>query len=191
MKFGVSIFPTHFGASAIAIAIEAEKQGFESFFVSEHSHIPVATEYTKRPSDNRSSVATALAQLIRRARYGLQQPHPPILVAGAGPNILKRVVSLGDGWLPVLAPQWDDSLSNKLTPLDALPEMVDQTRRLEDELGRTRTTITAMGLTPTHEFVDVLEENGVERMLLNLANDNPKQAFEQLHAYGDSIKQYE
>ena len=62
----------------------------------------------------------------------VQQPYPPILVAGAGPNILKRVVTLGDGWMPVLAPEWDDSLVGKLTPLDALGEMVAQTRRIEE-----------------------------------------------------------
>ena len=92
--------------------------------------------------------------------------------------------------MPVLAPEWDDSLTGKLTPLDALPEMVAQTRRLEEEIGRGKTTITAMGLTPTPEFVDVLEENGVERMTLNLPHDNPNDGFEQLHSYADSIKQY-
>jgi probable F420-dependent oxidoreductase len=29
-----------------------------------------------------------------------QQPHPPILVGGNAPNVLKRVVAWGDGWMP-------------------------------------------------------------------------------------------
>ena len=45
MKFGLSFFPTHFSASAVDLAKEAERLGFESFFVSEHSHIPVDTDF--------------------------------------------------------------------------------------------------------------------------------------------------
>jgi probable F420-dependent oxidoreductase len=29
-----------------------------------------------------------------------QQPHPPVLVGGNAPNVLKRVVAWGDGWMP-------------------------------------------------------------------------------------------
>ncbi len=29
-----------------------------------------------------------------------QRPHPPILVGGAGPKVLERVVALGDAWFP-------------------------------------------------------------------------------------------
>ena len=45
MKFGVSIFPTHFSVSITELAVEAERLGFESLFVSEHSHIPIDTEF--------------------------------------------------------------------------------------------------------------------------------------------------
>jgi len=30
----------------------------------------------------------------------LQRPHPPVLVGGEGPQALRRVVELGDGWFP-------------------------------------------------------------------------------------------
>jgi probable F420-dependent oxidoreductase len=30
----------------------------------------------------------------------VQQPHPPILIAGNGPRVYDRVLSLGDGWYP-------------------------------------------------------------------------------------------
>lgn len=30
----------------------------------------------------------------------VQQPHPPILVAGVGPSVLDRVLAYGDGWFP-------------------------------------------------------------------------------------------
>jgi alkanesulfonate monooxygenase SsuD/methylene tetrahydromethanopterin reductase-like flavin-dependent oxidoreductase (luciferase family) len=29
-----------------------------------------------------------------------QRPHPPVLVGGAGPRVLDRVLAYGDGWLP-------------------------------------------------------------------------------------------
>jgi probable F420-dependent oxidoreductase len=30
----------------------------------------------------------------------IQKPHPPVLLGGSGPNVLKRVVAYGDGWMP-------------------------------------------------------------------------------------------
>jgi alkanesulfonate monooxygenase SsuD/methylene tetrahydromethanopterin reductase-like flavin-dependent oxidoreductase (luciferase family) len=46
----------------------------------------------------------------------LQQPHPPILVAGAGPTVLDRVLAFGDGWFP---PLYDD---------DAVLAQIDELR---------------------------------------------------------------
>ncbi|MFJ8108348.1 LLM class F420-dependent oxidoreductase [Streptomyces sp. NPDC096132] len=34
----------------------------------------------------------------------VQKPHPPILVAGNGPNVARRVVAYGDEWIPMLRP---------------------------------------------------------------------------------------
>jgi probable F420-dependent oxidoreductase len=34
----------------------------------------------------------------------IQQPYPPILVAGNGPNVTKRVIAYGDVWIPMLRP---------------------------------------------------------------------------------------
>jgi probable F420-dependent oxidoreductase len=34
----------------------------------------------------------------------VQKPHPPILVAGNGPNVAKRVIAYGDEWIPMLRP---------------------------------------------------------------------------------------
>jgi probable F420-dependent oxidoreductase len=33
-----------------------------------------------------------------------QRPHPPVLVGGDGPGIVDRVLSFGDGWLPIYHP---------------------------------------------------------------------------------------
>jgi probable F420-dependent oxidoreductase len=42
MKLGVGIFPTDLSISPVALAKAAEDHGFESFWVPEHSHIPLA-----------------------------------------------------------------------------------------------------------------------------------------------------
>jgi probable F420-dependent oxidoreductase len=295
MKFGVSFFPTHFSAPVVELAKTTEALGLESFFVSEHSHIPIDTEFPgfatsgalagEVPMGYRSmfdpfaalgAVAAATSTIkigtaiciipqhdpincakavstldqlsngrvvfgvgagwnppemenhgvafanrfkITRERleamrvlwteeeaeyHGelvsfsrswqwpkpVQRPHPPILIAGAGPNILKRVVALGDGWMPVLAPEWHESLAGRLNSLAALPESMAQIRRLEEAAGKANTTVTAMGLPPLPEYIDVLEANGVERMMLNLPNDSPELGFEQLHAHADAIAGY-
>ena len=255
MKFGVSLFPTHFSASPVELAKMAEGLGFESFFVSEHSHIPVDTDFAlggEVPMGYRSmfdpfaalgavaavtdtikigtaiciipqhdpiNCAKAISTLDQlsggRVLFGvgagwnppemenhgvafsnrfkitrerleamkalwteeeaeyqgelvsfsrswqwpkpIQTPYPPILVAGAGPNILKRVVALGNGWMPVLAPEWHESMAGKLNSLEALPGKVAEARRLEEAAGKAKTSITAMGLAPEPKYIDTLE----------------------------------
>ena len=31
----------------------------------------------------------------------IQQPHPPVILGGMGPNAIKRVAAWGDGWMPI------------------------------------------------------------------------------------------
>lgn len=290
MQFGVSLFPTHFSADPTEIALEAERLGFESFFVSEHSHIPLDTDFpladeipmayrsmydpfvalgavaavTEKiklgtaicivPQHHPINLAKAVSTVDQlsngRAILGIgagwnppemenhrvafsdrfkatresveamkqlwtqeeaeyqgdvfsftrswqwpkpvQKPHPPILVAGSGPNILKRVVQLGDGWMPIFVPEaaWDESMRGHTVPLEELPDMVAATRRLEEEAGKGKTTISAMGLPATTEFIDKLEENGVERLILNLPHDSKEAGFEQLQAHADAVAAY-
>ena len=288
MKFGLSFFPTHFSASAIELAAEAENLGFESFFVSEHSHIPVETDFALggdvpmgyrsmfdpfvtlgaiasktteinigtaiciMPQHDPINCAKAISTIDQlsngRTLFGvgagwnppemenhgilfkdrfkitkerleamqqlwtqeeaeyhgslvsitkswqwpkpIQKPYPPILLAGAGPNILKRVVQMANGWMPVLAPVWNDSLQGKLVSLDALPKMIIETKQLEQELEKERTSISTMGLPPLPEFIDKLEENEVERMILNLSHETPEQGMEDLHRHAEAISQY-
>jgi probable F420-dependent oxidoreductase len=288
MHFGVSIFPTHLGGNPADIAAAAERLGFESFFVSEHSHIPVSTDFPIAdevpmvyrsmfdpfvalaaaaavtstiklgtaiiilPQHDAINCAKAISSLDQisngRVLFGIgagwnppemenhgvafedrfkatrerieamkelwtneeaeyqgdlvkfekswqwpkpvQKPHPPLLIAGSGPNILKRVVSLGDGWLPVFAPEWHESLQNKQTPLKDLAKFNIELRELEKKAGKPKTEITALGLWPAPELVETLMENGVERMLLTLPPDNAQAALDQLDTYANDIAQY-
>ncbi|MBT3623080.1 MAG: LLM class F420-dependent oxidoreductase [Gammaproteobacteria bacterium] len=45
MKFGISMFPTDFSAGPAELARAIEDHGFESYWVSEHSHMPLSTEF--------------------------------------------------------------------------------------------------------------------------------------------------
>ncbi|NKC00017.1 MAG: LLM class flavin-dependent oxidoreductase [Pseudomonadales bacterium] len=45
MKFGISMFPTDRSAGPGAVALEAEARGFHAYWVSEHSHMPVNTDF--------------------------------------------------------------------------------------------------------------------------------------------------
>lgn len=45
MKFGISMFPTDQSARPSEVAREAEARGFYAFWVSEHSHMPVSTNF--------------------------------------------------------------------------------------------------------------------------------------------------
>ncbi len=45
MKFGVSMFATDTSAHPAEVAVAAEQRGFYAFWVSEHSHMPVATDF--------------------------------------------------------------------------------------------------------------------------------------------------
>ncbi|MBQ73931.1 MAG: LLM class F420-dependent oxidoreductase [Gammaproteobacteria bacterium] len=288
MKFGISYFATHMGADPAELAIDIERLGFESYFVSEHSHIPVDTDFpladevpmpyrsmfdpflslaaaaavTKRiklgtaiciiPQHDPVNLAKTISTLDQisngRAILGIgagwnppemenhrvafadrfritrerieamkelwtkeeaeyagklvnitrswqwpkpvQQPYPPILVAGSGANIIKRCVDLGDGWMPVFAIQWHESLRNKQTPLDDLPEMAAELRRRAEEAGKPRPTITAMGLPPTPEYMDLLEEHGVDRLMLGLPPEGKELAFETLESHAQAVSAY-
>lgn len=288
MQFAISSFITHLGASPTELAIEAERLGFESFFVSEHSHIPLDTDFPLGdevpmvyrsmfdpflalaaaaavttqiklgtaicivPQHDPINCAKAIATLDQisngRVLFGIgagwnppemenhgtafsdrfrmtreriaamkqlwtqeeaeyhgelvsiskswmwpkpvQQPHPPILVAGSGANILKRVVELGDGWMPIFAIEWHESLRNKQTPFHELPDMMAELKNLADAAGKAEPSITAMGLPPTAEYIDQLNELGVTRMVLGLPPENREAALDQIQTYADAVAPY-
>jgi len=225
MDFGVSYFPTDESIQPAELARMAEERGFESVFVTEHTHIPVSRdtpypaggalprEYWRiydpfvsltsmAAATERIKVGTAICLLVERdpittakevasvdrlsggrmlfgigagwnleemrnhgtdpelrfallrerveackalwtdeeASYHgefvdfdrivcrpapLQEPHPPVLVGGSGPNVHKRVLAYGDGWFP-----------NRIPPDDAMIARVEELQRRGDEAGR-------------------------------------------------------
>jgi len=86
----------------------------------------------------------------------VQRPGPPVLVGGAGPRVLDRVIAYGDGWIPPMG--WIDDLAGAVRRL----------RGLEAEHGRRRIPVTVVGVKPRRAVVDELAALGVERVLIAL-----------------------
>lgn len=266
MEFGVNYAPTHYNASPVLVAREAERLGFESFFVPEHSHMPLATDFPLAPETpmgyksmfdpfvvlaaaaavtERIKVGTSIALIPQRdpihcakevstldqisggrvvfgigagwnheemeahgadpsTRFRLmrekieamktlwtqevaeyhgrhvdipptwqwpkpvQQPHPPILMGGAGPNVLNRVVDYCDGWLPAIHMAFTEDLRGRFTPVEEFADEAAKLQRLAEERGRPRPQIQCNALVLRHIPMGQLEEMGVTRLTLGV-----------------------
>ena len=266
MKFGVSMFTTDRSAGPAETACEAEARGFESFWVSEHSHIPVASAppfdgfdpriyaamldpfvalaaaanatstirlgtavclVTQHDPINCAKTVATLDRLsngrflfgvgagwnveemrnhgtdpdtrfrlmrerveamraiwtsdeasyhgrlvdfapIRSWPKPVQRPCPPVLIGGAGPGVLRRVVAYGDGWFPVVTPVLPPGMTGRMVGLDELERHLADLARLAGDARRAVPTVTVTGLAPEPAVVERLERLGIERMILRL-----------------------
>jgi len=85
-----------------------------------------------------------------------QVPHPPVIIGGMAPNVLRRIVDHGDGWLP-----------NRVTPT----ELESSRRRLDTmatEAGRdpASITISVYGQAPDPTLVKSLFAAGADRVIV-------------------------
>ena len=85
-----------------------------------------------------------------------QQPHPPIIIGGMARNVLRRIVSHADGWLP-----------NRVTPAD----VEDSRRRLDAmaaEVGRDpkSITISVYGQPAERDVVQSYLHAGADRVVV-------------------------
>jgi probable F420-dependent oxidoreductase len=98
-----------------------------------------------------------------------QQPHPPILLGGMAPNVLKRVVAYADGWLP-----------NRLT-LDEVKQKRHELDVLAEGAGRDPSTLTitvhAPGFDP--DLVKSFLKNGASRVTLRAPSVTSEKAVGQ------------
>lgn len=266
MEFGVNYAPTHYNASPVLVAREAERLGFESLFVPEHSHMPLATDFPLAPETpmvyksmydpfvtlaaaaavtERIKLGTSIALIPQRdpihcakevstlerisggrvvlgigagwnveemeahgadpsTRFRLmrekvetmkalwtrevaeyhgrhvdlpptwqwpkpvQQPHPPILMGGAGPNVLNRVVAYCDGWLPAVHMNFTEDLRGRFTPIEELADEAAKLQRLAEERGRPRPQLQCNAQVMSRIPLGQLEEMGVTRLMMSL-----------------------
>jgi probable F420-dependent oxidoreductase len=92
----------------------------------------LGVSFTRRGALTDEAVATIVAALTQEwtdprgtGRVGqrprpVQQPHPPIWIGGSGKPALRRVATMGDGWIP------------QATPLDQLPDDIASILKMRD-----------------------------------------------------------
>jgi len=98
----------------------------------------------------------------------LQQPHPPVILGGMGPNALKRVAAWGDGWMPIAIPP--DELRDARRNVD----------RLAADAGRDPRRISfsimigalpgleapALDMMPSREVLKAYQDAGADRTVI-------------------------
>ena len=119
MKLGVFVFPTEYAIHPVELGRALEERGFESLFVTEHTHIPAARESvwphghgaelpreywsTLDPFVTLSAVATATERLVLATGICLVAEHDPIVLAKqvASLDVLsggRFLFGIGGGW---------------------------------------------------------------------------------------------
>jgi probable F420-dependent oxidoreductase len=86
----------------------------------------------------------------------VQDPHPPVMIGGAGPTTFDRVVEFGDGWMPIYGRGTD--------------VLAAQIAELRERAGR-RVPVTVFGAPGRREAVAELEAAGVDEVLFNLKTE--------------------
>jgi probable F420-dependent oxidoreductase len=104
----------------------------------------------------------------------VQKPHPPVLLGGSGPNILKRVVAYGDEWMP-----------NRGTALQRIAEL----RELEQAAGRGHIPVSFY---PREAAADIERagETGVERCIFYVPAEGRAPALTKLNELARLIEPY-
>ncbi|HEX8854133.1 MAG TPA: LLM class F420-dependent oxidoreductase [Thermoleophilaceae bacterium] len=83
----------------------------------------------------------------------VQEPHPPIVVGGNGENVLKRVVSYGEEWMP----------NRLLDEPERLGERIVDLQRMAEDAGRGEIPVTVSGIRPDPGLIERHEAIGVSR----------------------------
>jgi probable F420-dependent oxidoreductase len=104
----------------------------------------------------------------------VQQPHPPVLVAGNGPGFEDRVLDFGDEWLP------------QSGPLADMDEFRRRVTTLRDRAGR-RVPVTVFGVPPREKLLAEFAEAGADRCLLPLTSIAEKQTLTTLDEWAGLV----
>ena len=116
--------------------------------------------------------------LVRSYPKPAQKPYPPIILGGMARNVLRRVVTHADGWLP-----------NRVTPTE-----VEESRKKLDamaaEAGRDpkSITISVYGQLPEHVVVHSLLNAGADRVVVRPEHvETEKEMGEQLERMAEAV----
>jgi len=104
----------------------------------------------------------------------IQKPHPPILLGGSGPSVLKRVVAYADAWMP-----------NRGDDIGRIPELQELARAA----GREPIPVTVYPKA-TPEEIEKYSAAGVERCIWYVPPDGRDQALAKLEELAQLIRPY-
>ena len=96
----------------------------------------------------------------------VQDPHPPIMLGGAGPNVLNRVVNYCDGWLPAIHMNFTEDLRGRFTPVEEFADEAAKLMRLAEERGKPKPQIQCSTAVLSRMSLGQLEEIGVTRLMM-------------------------
>ena len=104
----------------------------------------------------------------------VSKPHPPVLLGGNGPNVLKRVIAYADEWMP-----------NRGAALERIPEL----RQMEAESGHAHVPVSFY---PRDTAADIERAAGVgvERAIFYVPADGRAPALTKLDALAKLIGPY-
>ena len=116
--------------------------------------------------------------LVRSYPKPAQKPYPPIILGGMAKNVLRRIVTHADGWLP-----------NRVTPAE-----VEESRKKLDamaaEAGRDpkSITISVYGQLPERDIVHSLLNAGADRVVVRPEHvETEKEMGEQLERMAEAV----
>jgi len=102
------------------------------------------------------------------------KPHPPVLIGGAGPRTLDRVVEYGDGWMPI-GGRTGAILGAKIQELQEKAKAA----------GRGPMPVSVFGVPPSKEALENYEAMGVERVLFGLRPEGAENVIPALKRYAE------
>lgn len=105
------------------------------------------------------------------------RPHPPIYFGGETDHTLRRIVRLGDGWLPRMREP-----EKVLDGIGRLKAFAREAGRDPDSIG-----VSAFGLPGKAEALAPLHDAGVERAIIALAPGNEEDTLRRLDRYAELL----
>jgi alkanesulfonate monooxygenase SsuD/methylene tetrahydromethanopterin reductase-like flavin-dependent oxidoreductase (luciferase family) len=102
-------------------------------------------------------------------------PHPPILVGGAGPRTLDRVIEYGDGWMPI---------GGRTGAI--LGQKIEELQEMAKAVGRQPIPVSVFGVPPSKEAIENYDSMGVDRCLFGLRPEGAEHVLPALKRYAEA-----
>ena len=109
----------------------------------------------------------------------VSKPHPPILIGGAGPRTLERVIEYGDGWMPI------GGRSGAI-----LGAKVQELQEMAKAAGRGPVPVSVFGAGPGQEAIEGYAGMGVERVIFGLRSEPAEGALAALKQYAAVARRF-